>query len=453
MTISTGISGTGTSPGPSAAAQVVVVGSGFAGLHTCRALERLLAPGAADVTLISPTDYLLYSPLLPEVAAGVMDPRHIVVPVSQALRRTVAVLGSALDTDLDRRTVTVRQPDGGIREIGYDRLVLCPGSVTREFPIPGLDTYARGFKSLAEALYLRDHVLQQLDLADTSGDAAERAARCTFVVVGAGYAGTEFLAQMQHLVAGLLPRYHALRSEDVRWLLCDAAPAVLPELGPRLGNRALAVLTDRGVQVRLSTELTDIGPDRVTLSDGTDVPTRTVVWTAGVSPSPLIGAVAGRHGLLLDGGRLTVDSYLAVPGHDHVWALGDAAAVPDLTRPGRACPPTAQHAQRQARRAAGNVAASLGIGTPRRYKHHDLGLVVDLAGRDAVARPLGVPLAGLVAKTVTRGYHLLALPAGNNRVRVAADWLLDAVLARSAAQLSVIPQRDVTLAAAEHPDV
>jgi len=434
-------------------ARVVVVGGGFAGLHTCRALERYLPPGAADITVVSPTDYLLYSPLLPEVAAGVMDPRHIAVPLSQALSRTILLLGLAVDTDLDRQQVTVQQPDGRTRQVGYDRLVLCPGSVTREFHIPGLDTYARGFKSLSEALYLRDHVLQQLELADTAVDPAERAARCTFVTVGAGYAGTEFLAQMQHMVAGLLPRYPHLGSDDVRWVLCDAAPAVLPELGPDLGDRALHILRDRGVQVRLMTELTDIGPDAVTLSDGTRLPTHTVVWTAGVSASPLIGAIADRHHLQVDKGRLTVDSHLAVPSHDQVWALGDAAAVPDLTHPGRICPPTAQHAQRQAKRAAGNVAASLGVGRPRPYKHHDLGLVVDLAGRDAVAKPLGLPLTGLAAKTVTRGYHLFALSAGNNRIRVGLDWLLDAALARSAAQLSIIPQREVTLPAAEHDEL
>ena len=438
-------------PGAPTVARVVVVGSGFAGLHTCRALERRLPAGRAQISLVSPTDYLLYSPLLPEVAAGVMDPRHVAVPVAQALSRTVPVLGSALDADLARHQVSVQLADGSTRDVGYDRLVLAPGSVTRQFPIPGIDEHAHGFKSLAEALYLRDHVLAQLELADTAGP-AERAARCTVVVVGAGYAGTEFIAQMQHFIAKILPRYRNLTPGDMRWLLCDTAPAVLPELGADLGRKALDVLRGRGIEVHLKDSLTQIRADSVTMTDGSHIPTHTVVWTAGVSASPLIGSLAQRHNLAVDKGRLRVETTLAVPGHPDVWALGDAAAVPDSTHPGSICPPTAQHAQRQAKRAAGNVAATLGVGSPRPYRHHDLGLVVDLAGRDAVARPLKAPLAGLPAKTVTRSYHLLAIPSGNNRTRVALDWLCDAVLARSAAQLGYIPAAAATLPA-EHPDL
>ena len=434
------------------AARVVVVGSGFAGFHVARALERRL-PESAQVTLVSPSDYLLYSPLLPEVSAGAVDPRHIAVPLAQTLRRATPVLGFTVAVDLDAHTVTVRMADGSSRDVGWDRLVLAPGSVTRQLPVPGLEEYAHGFKSLSEAVYLRDHVLQQLELADVAADPADRGPRCTFVVVGAGYAGSEFVAQMQHFIAGALPRYRNLTPADVRWLLVDSAPAVLPELGPALGRRAMRLLTGRGIDVRMSTTITDVRADGVTLSDGTQVPTRTVVWTAGVTASPLIGAVAQRHGLHLDKGRLTVGSDLGVPGHRHVWALGDAAACPDLTRPGQVTPPTAQHAQRQAKAAARNVAASLGRGRAKPYKHHDLGLVVDLGGRDAVARPVGIDLSGLPAKAVTRGYHLLALPSAGSRVRVAVDWLLDAVLTRPAAQLGYIPDAEVTLPAAEHTDL
>jgi len=290
--------GGGEDPSQSAAdapARVLVVGSGFAGLHTARALERTLPAGKARITLVSPTDYMLYSPLLPEVAAGVMDPRHIVVPLAQSLRRATPVLGFAVDVDLERRVLTVQLPSGQTRQLDWDRLVLCPGSVTRDLPVPGLDEYARGFKSLAEALYLRDHVLQQLELADVAQTPDERAGRCTFLVVGAGYAGTEFVAQMQHFLAGVLPRYRHLRAADVRWLLCDTADAVLPELGPALGERTLRLLRGRGVEVRLGTSVKQIRADAVTLSDGTDVPTRTVVWTAGVTASPLIAATASRH--------------------------------------------------------------------------------------------------------------------------------------------------------------
>lgn len=438
------------SPGPPA--RVVVVGSGFAGLHTARRLERLLPAAVAEVTLVSPTDYLLYTPLLPEVAAGVIDPRHLAVPLAQTLRRTTPMPGLTVDADLDRHTVTVRLPDGGTRQLGWDRLVLAPGSVTRQFPIPGLAEHGRGLKSLAEAVYLRDHILQQLELANVAADPSERRTRCTFVVVGAGYAGVEFAAQMQHLVAGALPRFPHLGAGDMRWLLCDIAPRVLPEMGPRLGGRAVQLLQARGIEIRLGISLKELRADAVTLTDGTEVPTRTVVWTAGVAPSPLIGAMATRHRLELAKGRLVVDASLAVPGHDGVWALGDAAAVPDLTKSGQVTAPTAQHAQRQAKTAAGNLAASLGVGRTRRYKHHDLGLVVDLAGRDAVARPLGIQLAGLPAKAVTRGYHLYALPTTGNRIRVAVDWLLDAVLHPEPTQLGFIPDSEVTLPAAEHTD-
>jgi len=251
-----------------------------------------------------------------------------------------------------------------------------------------------------------------------------------------------------------LAPYPNLVSDDSQWSLCDAAPVVLPELGADLGQPAVGLLRGRGIEVRLGPSLTDIRGDAVTLSDSSStVPTRTVVWAAGASDSQLIGAVAQRHHLPLNKVRLVVDEYLAVPGHPGVWALGDAAAVLDLTHPGRITPPTAQHAQHQAKRAAGNVAASLQVGQARPYKHHNLGLVVDLAGRDAVAKAVGVPLTGLAAKASPAVTTCSRCPSGNNRVRVTVDWILDAVLSRSSAQLSYIPTTQVDLPAAERTDL
>ncbi|MFD9942869.1 NAD(P)/FAD-dependent oxidoreductase [Nonomuraea sp. NPDC059023] len=229
----------------------------------------------------------------------------------------------------------------------------------------------------------------------------------------------------------------------MRWLLLDLAPRVLPELSARLSASAGRVLRRRGVEVRTGTSVQEATRDGVLLTDGEFVPTRTIVWGAGVRPDPL----ASDLGLETVRGRILVDENLAVPGHPEIFACGDAAAVPDLTRDGELCAMTAQHAERQGRAAARNVAASLGYGKPRPYKHHDLGLVVDLGGMQAAAQPLGVPLTGFPAKVVTRGYHLMAMPA--NRIRTAVDWFLDAVLRRQSVQFGLVRSPAVPLDSAD----
>jgi NADH:ubiquinone reductase (H+-translocating) len=435
--------------GPKHRPRVVVVGSGFAGFTCIRELEKRLGPEDAELILVSPTDYMLYSPLLPEVAAGAMDPRHIVVPLHGALKRARVVLGYATGVDLDACTCTVSPPNAPERVLEWDRLVLAPGGVTRSFPIPGLAERARGFKTLAEALYLRDHVLQQLELADASNDPDERRARCTFVVVGAGYSGTECAAQMQLFSKGALANYPGLEPGELRWMLLDVAPRVLPELGEHLGEVALGLLRQRGVEIRLQTSIEEANEESLKLSDGTTVPTHTLVWCAGVAASPLVATL----GLPLERGRLVVNERLFVAGRPDVFALGDCAAVPDLARPGNVTPPTAQHALRQARTAARNVAASLGHGRSRPYRHKDLGLVVDLGSREAVAKPLGVSLSGLTAKAVTRAYHLYALPSTPQRLRVGLDWALDAFLSRPLVQLGLVREEDAPLATAERTGI
>lgn len=442
--------------------RVVVVGGGFVGFHALRWLQRhlreQLAAGRVEMVLVNPTDYLLYSPLLPEVATGVVDPRHIAVSLRRALPTVRLVLGRVTSVDLSGRTVTLEQSTRGARPEPqvepYGRLVLAPGSVTRQFDIPGVPEHARGLKTLVEAVYLRDHLLHQLDVADAEPDTLEgrdaRAQLLNVVAVGAGYTGTEFVAQTQRWLRTIEARWDRTRAQDVRWVLVDSASTVLPELGPALAERSLDLLHRRGVDVRLGVTVTSVTDRAVVLSDGTTVPTRTLVWGAGVAPSPLVASL----GLPLRKGRLVVAPDLAVAGAAGVWAAGDAAAVPDLAagRKGRDLPdtpPTAQHAQRQGTAVARNVAASLGVGTARAYRHRDLGLVADLGGWDAVAKPLGIPLSGPVAKAVTRGYHLYALPATANRVRVAADWLWQSLLPPESTQLSFVRPEDVSLAAAQ----
>ena len=412
---------------------VVVVGGGFAGFFAARTLERRLPPEAADLTLISATDHLCYSPLLPEVASGRLDPRRIAVPLHAGLHRTRVLQASVEDVDFDRRTLETHCDHGSIGPIRWDRLALTTGSVTRMLPTPGLDTHALGLKTLVEAQYVHDHVLRQLELADSTDDPAERRARLTFLVVGGGYTGTETAAQLQHMTVRQLDRFPRLSPADLRWLLVDLAPAVLPELGDRLARAATEVIRARGIEVRLGTTVTALEDRRATFSDGSTVAACTVVWTVGVTPPELVR----RLGLPVHRGRLAVDEQLRL--RDGVWAAGDTAAAPDPFSENNAdYPPTAQHAQRQGVIIGRNIAASLGHGRARSYRHRDLGLVADLGGAAAVARPLGLPLTGPAAKVVTKGYHLYALPAAANRVRVAADWTINLVSRPIAAQLGLV---------------
>jgi NADH:ubiquinone reductase (H+-translocating) len=432
--------------------RVVIAGGGFAGFHAARRLGRL-AKGSLEVVLVNPTDYFLYLPLLPEVAAGILDPRTVAAPLAATCRGVRHVLGAVTDIDIDGRQLGVQDPEGNRRTVGYDQLVIAFGSVSKLLPIPGVADHAHGFRSLAEALYLRDHLLRQIELADLSDDRAERDSRCTFVVVGAGYTGTEVAASGQLLTAIAARHRAALSGQKLRWMLLDIAPRIMPELDPRLSAIATKVLSARGVEIRTGTRVEHASADGVKLSDGEFVPTSSLIWCVGVRPDPMVA----RLGLPMQQGRLTVDEYLAVPGHPEIHACGDAAAVPDLTRPGSVTAMTAQHAQRQGKLVAGNIAASYGLGggriRRRPYRHHDLGFVVDLGGVKAAADPLGVRLSGLPAKAVTRGYHLLSMPG--NRARVATGWALDTVFSRQLVQLGLVRSGAVPLTAGtpEHPSV
>jgi NADH:ubiquinone reductase (H+-translocating) len=413
--------------------RIVIVGGGFAGFNAARALTRAL-PGEADVdiVLVNRTDYFLYLPLLPEVAAAVMDPRRVTVSLPKALPGVRLALGDVRRVSFEDRSVTYTDPEGESHVLGYDRLVLAAGSVNKLLPIPGVAEHAHGFRTMAEALYLRDHVIRQIELAAAADDQTERAARCTFVVVGAGYTGTEVAAQGPLLTRDVAKDHHVPRGQRIRWLLLDLAPRVLPDLDRRLGRAADRVLRRRGVEVMTGTSVKEATKDGVHLTDGTFVPSRTLVWCVGVRPDPLVEEV----GAATIKGRLVVEPTLAVPDHPDVFACGDVAAVPDLTRPGEITAMTAQHASRQGTVAGVNVAASLGHGEPKSYEHHDLGFVVDLGGWQAAANPLHIPLSGLPAKIITRGYHLAAMPG--NRIRTATDWWYETVLGRQSVQLGLV---------------
>ncbi|HEV7625601.1 MAG TPA: FAD-dependent oxidoreductase, partial [Streptomyces sp.] len=362
-----------------------------------------------------------------------------------------------IGVDTDAKVCVVQMITGELVNQRYDILVLTPGSVTRTFDIPGLDRLAHGMKTLAEATSLRDHVIAQLDLAAVTHDEAERAARLQFVVVGGGYAGTETVASLQRLTNAAATRYQRLDPRWIKWHLVDHSPKLMPELGDRLGSKALKILMGRGTEVSLGVSVEGVTDDAVSLTDGRSLRSRTLIWTAGVAASPLIDTL----GAETVRGRLVVGADLAVPGRDGVFALGDSAAVPDLAKDARGaqgsgggavCPPTAQHAMRQGRQAARNVAAALRGRPMRPYEHRDLGLVVDLGGLDAVARPFGVELTGLPAQLITRGYHLAALRTGNARGRTIANWLLNATTGNDFVRTGFTSRGPATLAGYERTD-
>jgi NADH dehydrogenase len=418
--------------------RIVIIGAGFAGYHAARTLCRL-AGDRAEVVMINSTDYFLYLPLLPEVAGGLLDPRRVAVSLPQTIPHVRLVLGVVYRIDLEGRRVHYVDAEEGPGFCPYDRLILAAGSVNKLLPVPGVADNAHGFRGLPEAVYSRDHVVRQFELADASDDPVERAARLTFVVVGAGYTGTEVAAHGCLFTRALHRQHPRLAATTPRWVLVDVADKIVPELDPRLSRSATRVLERRGVEIRTGTSVAEAMPHGVRLSDGSIVGTRTLIWCVGVRPDPLVADL----GLPLEQGRVKVDEYLCVPGHPEVYACGDAAAVPDLTSPGRITGMTAQHAQRQGARAARNVAASYGHGQRRPYRHRDLGFVVDLGGAQAAANPLGIALGGPVAKVVTRGYHLLSLPG--NRIRTVADWTLDALLGRQTVQFGLVRSAAVPL--------
>ncbi len=412
---------------------VVIVGGGFGGLQAARKLERILPPHAARITLVNDVNFMLYTPLLPGAAAGTLEPRHVVVPLREQLRRTDLRLGTVIGAEPDRRCVRVRSLDGREDELRYDQLVVALGSVSRTLPVPGLAEHGMGFKTLPEAIALRNRVLGCLEAAETLDDPSEREAWLTFVFVGAGYAGLEGAAELQDFAADVLDLYPRCRTQGVRFMLIEARDRVMAEIQPSLADFAARQLRGRGMDIRTDTTLEEVTATSARLSDGETVPTRTLVWTAGVKPHPVVA----RLGLPLDdGGRIVVDRFMQVQGREEVWAIGDAAAVPDPAQRGRAAsPPTAQHAIRQGRRVAGNVAAALGSGRRRPFRYRTLGVFVDMGRHQAVASTLGIRWRGAAAWWLARSYHLAMMPSLGRKLRLLADWNVGLLFGRDTAEL------------------
>jgi NADH dehydrogenase len=412
---------------------IVIAGGGFGGLYAARRLERLLPRGSARVQIIAQENYLLYTPLLPGAAAGTLEPRHVVVPLRESLRSTELRLGRITQADPDRSEVRFVSLDGREASVRYDQLIVAVGSVSRVLPVPGLAEHGMGFKTISEAIALRNRALQNLEVAESLDRIEDRRPYLTFVFVGAGYAGLEGIAELQDYVADAIERYPRCRLDGTRWVLVEALDRVMPEIDAGLADFAASELRARGIEVRTGTRLDSVDETTATLSTGERIPARTVCWTAGVKPPQVVE----RLGLEVDQGRrIVVDETMRAAGRENVWAIGDAAAVPDpAAGRRRAAPPTGQHAIRQGRRVAENVAATLGRGRVRPFTYKTRGVFVDMGRHKAVAEVMGVNLRGFPAWFAARTYHLWMAPGTGRKLRLMADWTVGLLFGRDAAEL------------------
>jgi NADH:ubiquinone reductase (H+-translocating) len=421
---------------------VVIAGGGFAGANVARKLEGMLPKQSTRLSLVNDVNFLLYTPFLPEAAAGVIEPRHVVTPLREILDRTYLRLGAVTGHDPVARTLELTAHDGEAEQLRYDQFVIALGSVSRTLPVPGLDEHAIGFKSLADAIWLRNHVVETLELANATEDPEKLDQLLTYVFVGGGYAGLEALAELQDFAAESMDQYPRARLHGMRWILVEAMDRVLPEIDQGLADYAVRELRGRGIEVRLGTTLDAVGATTATLSTGETVPTRTVVWTAGVRPQPSLRRLSVP---LDERGRVRVDDHLRVEGMEGVWALGDCAAVPDPS--GGIAPPTAQHGIRQARVVAHNVGNALsGDSHPRRYEYSSKTAFVNLGRYKAVGRVGGRTFSGFIAWWMARTYHLSQIPGLSRKIRAIIDWTVSLPFKRDLSEVGSIghprPLRD-----------
>lgn len=440
--------------------RILIVGGGYVGLYTALRLQRQLKPelgrGDVEIVVVSPDPYMTYQPFLPEAAAGSISPRHVVVPLRRVLDQCKVVIGEATAINHAKRiatldTLATEEEGTGSEQLTYDELVLAPGSISRTLPIPGLADFGIGFKTVEEAIGLRNHVIEQMDIASSTRDPAIRDAALTFVFVGGGYAGVEALGELEDMARYTARYYHNVKPEDMKWILVEASDRILPEVGEEMGRYTVTELRRRNIDVRLHTRLESCADRVAVLSDGARFPTRTVVWTAGVKPHPILAATDLP---LNERGRLKCTAELTVEGVAHAWAAGDAAAVPDVTaEPGKETAPNAQHAVRQARALGDNIARSLRGEPLQTYSHKYVGSVASLGLHKGVAHVYGRKLKGYPAWFMHRVYHLSRVPTFNRKARVLAEWTLSGLFKREIVSLGSLehPRAEFELAAGGKP--
>ena len=410
--------------------RILILGGGFAGLYAAMQLEKTLARDPdVEVTLVNRENFFLFTPMLHEVAASDLDLTTIVNPVRKMLKRVNFFAGEVESIDLSRKQVVVSHGfDHHHHSLEYDHLVVGLGSITNFYNLPGLEQRALTIKSLGDAMTLRNHLIAHLEEADSECCAVKHPL-LTFVVAGGGFAGVETVAGLNDFVRDALPSYPHLTERMLRVVLVHPGAVILPELGEKLGAYAQKKLGERGVEIRVNTKVEAVSERGVSLSDGTMIETNTLVWTAGTSPNPLLQGLECKK----ERGRLLVNEYMEVADWPGVWALGDCAAVPDRTT-GKTCPPTAQHALRQGKVLAGNIAAAIRGGEKKPFVFSTIGQLAAIGKRTGVANILGVNFSGFIAWWLWRTIYLSKLPRFEKKLRVALDWSLDLVFSKDIVQ-------------------
>ena len=430
---------------------ILIVGGGYVGMYTALRLQKKLRRNEARITIVDPQNYMTYQPFLPETAAGSLEPRHVVVPLRKVLKQCRVLTGLVTGIDHASRTATVLPVEGPAYPVRYDVIVVAPGSVVRTLPIPGLAEQGIGFKTVGEAIYLRNHVLSRLDYAASVTDAEHRRRALTFVFIGGGYAGIEAFAELEDMARYATRYYDNVDPDDMRWVLIEATGRILPEVSVPMAEYTVKQLLKRNVDIRLSTRVDSLTGGHVVLTDGDEFDAETIVWTAGVKANPMLT----RTDLPLDEkGRLRCTADLRVEGVEDAWGAGDCAAVPDLTDPGSFTGPSAQHAVRQTKTLAANIVAALRRRQLTDYRHKYVGSVASLGLYRGVAEVYGIKLRGWPAWFMHRTYHVSRMPTVNRKVRVLADWTLAIFFPREVVSLGQLqqPRREFELAALPHSD-
>jgi len=419
--------------------RIVILGGGFGGVYAAMQLEKLLArENAVEVCLVSRDNFFLFTPMLHEIAASDLEITNIVNPLRKLLRQIEVIVGDVRQIDLPAKRVLIScDPHDYPQQIGYDHLVLALGSVTNFHNLPGSAEFALPMKSVSDAIRLRAQVLRHMEEANSQCNLSDRESLLTFVVAGGGFAGVETVAALNDFVREALPFYPSVREEMLRVILVHSGPVILPELGEALGRYTQKVLTGRGVDIRLNTRVKGVTEENVSLVDGSSIPTRNLVWTAGTAPSPIIPSLPCAK----ERDRLLVDQFLRVPDWPDVWAVGDCAFVPDMRNPGKSHPPTAQHAIREGKVVAQNIAAVLLGRRLKPFSFRTIGLLASIGRRTGVARILGFNFSGFFAWWLWRTVYLSKLPGLDKKIRVAFDWTLDLLFPKDVCAVYDLPYR------------